>query len=140
MRGDLDWIVMKALEKDRTRRYDSAGGLARDIERHLDGDPVEAGPPSAVLSAEHVRAKAPAGACDGDRIRRATGADGPDQHLAGHPRQAGRGPGQRQPAQGAGRRSERQELGGGMGGGRGVFPRQDPVGGEADRPGRRARP
>ena len=46
MRGDLDWIVMKALEKDRTRRYDSAGGMARDIQRHLDGDPVEAGPPS----------------------------------------------------------------------------------------------
>ena len=47
MRGDLDWIVMKALEKDRTRRYESAGGMARDIKRHLDGDPVEAGPPSA---------------------------------------------------------------------------------------------
>jgi serine/threonine protein kinase/tetratricopeptide (TPR) repeat protein len=47
MRGDLDWIVMKALEKDRTRRYETAGGLARDIRRHLDGDPVDAGPPSA---------------------------------------------------------------------------------------------
>jgi serine/threonine protein kinase/tetratricopeptide (TPR) repeat protein len=46
MRGDLDWIVMRALEKDRTRRYESAGGLARDIKRHLEGDPVEAGPPS----------------------------------------------------------------------------------------------
>jgi eukaryotic-like serine/threonine-protein kinase len=46
MRGDLDWIVMKALEKDRTRRYESAGAMARDIKRHLDGDPVEAGPPS----------------------------------------------------------------------------------------------
>jgi eukaryotic-like serine/threonine-protein kinase len=48
LRGDLDWIVMKALEKDRTRRYESASGFARDIERHLLGDPVEAGPPSAV--------------------------------------------------------------------------------------------
>jgi serine/threonine protein kinase len=47
VRGDLDWIVMKALEKDRTRRYESASGLARDIERHLSGDPVEACPPSA---------------------------------------------------------------------------------------------
>jgi eukaryotic-like serine/threonine-protein kinase len=46
MRGELDWIVMKALEKDRTRRYESAGGMARDIKRHVDGDPVEAGPPS----------------------------------------------------------------------------------------------
>jgi serine/threonine protein kinase/uncharacterized protein YebE (UPF0316 family) len=47
VRGELDWIVMRALEKDRTRRYETADGLARDIQRHLDGDPVEAGPPSA---------------------------------------------------------------------------------------------
>ena len=46
-RGELDWIVMKALEKDRARRYEGASGLARDIERYLAGDPVEAGPPSA---------------------------------------------------------------------------------------------
>jgi serine/threonine protein kinase len=44
--GELDWIVMKALEKDRTRRYETANGFARDIERYLSGDPVEAGPPS----------------------------------------------------------------------------------------------
>jgi serine/threonine protein kinase len=47
VRGELDWIVMKALEKDRTRRYETASGLARDIERYLNGEPVEAGPPSA---------------------------------------------------------------------------------------------
>jgi hypothetical protein len=47
MRGELDWIVMKALEKDRTRRYETANGFARDLERFLAGDPVEAGPPSA---------------------------------------------------------------------------------------------
>jgi eukaryotic-like serine/threonine-protein kinase len=47
IRGDLDWIVMKALEKDRTRRYETANGFARDIQRHLDGDAVEACPPSA---------------------------------------------------------------------------------------------
>ncbi|UCF34205.1 MAG: serine/threonine protein kinase [Phycisphaerales bacterium] len=46
IRGDLDWIVMKALEKDRTRRYQSAGELAADVERHLQGEPVLAGPPS----------------------------------------------------------------------------------------------
>jgi eukaryotic-like serine/threonine-protein kinase len=46
VRGDLDWIVMKALEKDPARRYETANGLARDIRRHLEGDPVEAGPPS----------------------------------------------------------------------------------------------
>ena len=46
LRGELDWIVMKALEKDRGRRYETASGLARDVERYLAGDPVEAGPPS----------------------------------------------------------------------------------------------
>ncbi len=45
--GDLDWITMKALEKDRTRRYETANGLARDIERYLNDEPVEAGPPGA---------------------------------------------------------------------------------------------
>jgi WD40 repeat protein/serine/threonine protein kinase len=47
LRGDLDWIVMKCLEKDRTRRYETVNGLARDIERHLDNEPVVARPPSA---------------------------------------------------------------------------------------------
>ena len=46
VKGELDWIVMKALEKDRTRRYETASGFARDIQRHLDGDSVEACPPS----------------------------------------------------------------------------------------------
>ncbi len=47
LRGEVDWIVMKALEKDRSRRYETANGLARDIERYLADEPVEAGPPSA---------------------------------------------------------------------------------------------
>jgi serine/threonine-protein kinase len=47
LRGDLDWIVMKALEKDRTRRYETPSGLAADIERHLADEPVLAGPPGA---------------------------------------------------------------------------------------------
>jgi WD40 repeat protein/serine/threonine protein kinase len=46
VRGDLDWIVMKALEKDRTRRYETANGLATDIEHHLNNEPVAARPPS----------------------------------------------------------------------------------------------
>ncbi|TWU32198.1 serine/threonine protein kinase [Novipirellula artificiosorum] len=46
LRGDLDWIVMKSLEKDRSRRYDSAASLADDIRRFLDGDPITARPPS----------------------------------------------------------------------------------------------
>jgi serine/threonine protein kinase len=46
LHGELDWIAMKALEKDRTRRYETVNGLARDLERYLAGEPVEAGPPS----------------------------------------------------------------------------------------------
>ena len=47
LKGDLDWIVMKCLEKDRTRRYDTATGLAADLKRHLNNEPVTARPPSA---------------------------------------------------------------------------------------------
>jgi tetratricopeptide (TPR) repeat protein len=47
VRGELDWIVMKALEKDRGRRYETANGFARDIQRYLADEPVEACPPSA---------------------------------------------------------------------------------------------
>jgi serine/threonine protein kinase len=47
LRGELDWITLKALEKDRSRRYETAYGLARDVERYLSGDVVEARPPSA---------------------------------------------------------------------------------------------
>jgi eukaryotic-like serine/threonine-protein kinase len=46
LRGDLDWIAMKCLEKDRNRRYESADGLAAELERHLADEPVAAGPPS----------------------------------------------------------------------------------------------
>jgi serine/threonine protein kinase/formylglycine-generating enzyme required for sulfatase activity len=47
VRGDLDWIVMKSLEKERSRRYETANGLARDLERYLADEVVEARPPSA---------------------------------------------------------------------------------------------
>jgi eukaryotic-like serine/threonine-protein kinase len=46
IKGDLDWIVMKALEPDRSRRYETANGLAMDLERHLSDDPVSARPPT----------------------------------------------------------------------------------------------
>ncbi len=46
LRGDLDWIVMKALDKDRDRRYASASALATDVQRYLDDEPVQARPPS----------------------------------------------------------------------------------------------
>ncbi|HEY2251353.1 MAG TPA: tetratricopeptide repeat protein, partial [Planctomycetaceae bacterium] len=47
-KGDLDWIVMKALEKDRTRRYSTAGDMAADVERYLQYEPVHASPPSVI--------------------------------------------------------------------------------------------
>ena len=55
IRGDLDWIVMKALEKDRTRRYETANGLALDIQRHLHSEPVQARPPTHALPLPPVR-------------------------------------------------------------------------------------
>jgi eukaryotic-like serine/threonine-protein kinase len=48
IRGDLDWIVMKAMEKDRTRRYDTASDFAHDIQHYLTNEPVTARPPSNV--------------------------------------------------------------------------------------------
>src|SRR5207249_8587707 len=47
LRGELDWIVMKALEKDRNRRYETASTLAADVQRYLDDEPVQACPPTA---------------------------------------------------------------------------------------------
>ena len=47
LKGDLDWIVMKCLEKDRSRRYETANGLVADLKRHLNNEPVVARPPTA---------------------------------------------------------------------------------------------
>ena len=52
--GDLDWMVMKALEKDRTRRYDTANDLARDVERFLANEAVWARPPSKLYRFEKI--------------------------------------------------------------------------------------
>ena len=54
VRGELDWIVMKALEKDRNRRYESADGLAADVLRHLHLEPVLARPPSQLYRLEKL--------------------------------------------------------------------------------------
>jgi hypothetical protein len=67
LRNELDWIVMKCLEKDRTRRYETANGLARDLQRYLADEPVEAGPPSTTyrlrkLARKHRAALAVCGA------------------------------------------------------------------------------
>src|SRR5262249_59615595 len=61
VRGELDWVVMKCLEKDRSRRYDTANALARDVARYLADEPVEACPPSAWYRARKIakRYKAP---------------------------------------------------------------------------------
>jgi tetratricopeptide (TPR) repeat protein len=48
VRGELDWIVMRALEKDRSRRYETANALAADVQRYLADEPVSAGPPSKI--------------------------------------------------------------------------------------------
>ncbi|MGE5837941.1 MAG: tetratricopeptide repeat protein [Acidobacteriota bacterium] len=56
LKGDLDWITVKALEKDRTRRYATANALAMDLRRHLANEPVSAGPPGATYrTAKFVR-------------------------------------------------------------------------------------
>ena len=65
--GELDWIVMKCLEKDRSQRYETANGLAQDVQRYLDDEPVEASPPSATyrlrkLARKHRGRTAAAGA------------------------------------------------------------------------------
>ncbi|MBI5763117.1 MAG: protein kinase [Planctomycetes bacterium] len=52
VRGELDWIVMKALDKDRARRYESATAFAEDVRRHLAGEPIIAAPPSAAYRAK----------------------------------------------------------------------------------------
>jgi serine/threonine protein kinase len=57
LRGELDWVVMKCLEKDRTRRYETANGLARDIQRYLSDEPVEARPPSAAYRLRKLAAR-----------------------------------------------------------------------------------
>src|SRR5437762_7456474 len=48
VKGELDWIVMKCLEKDRNRRYETANGFAADVQRYLEDEPVQACPASAV--------------------------------------------------------------------------------------------
>src|SRR5262249_8957723 len=54
VRGDLDWIVMKALEKDRIRRYETVGAFAADVQRYLADEPVLARPPSTLYRLRKV--------------------------------------------------------------------------------------
>ncbi|MCK4931345.1 MAG: tetratricopeptide repeat protein [Candidatus Aminicenantes bacterium] len=57
LKGDLDWIILKAMEKDRTRRYDTVNELALDITRHLNKEPVMARPPSTAYKAQKMIAR-----------------------------------------------------------------------------------
>ncbi len=61
LKGELDWICMKCLEKDRDRRYDNAGALAEELQRFLRGDPVLAGPPSGWYRAQKFARRHTAG-------------------------------------------------------------------------------
>src|SRR5262249_34946287 len=61
VKGDLDWIVMKCLEKHRGRRYETANGLGMDIQRYLSDEPVEACPPSAVYRVRKFVRRQPTG-------------------------------------------------------------------------------
>ena len=82
VRGELDWIVMKCLEKDRSRRYDTANGLARDVERYLTDELVEAAPADGEIPAAEVREEAPDGTDDGSDDRAVFGGWRGGQHLA----------------------------------------------------------
>jgi serine/threonine protein kinase len=57
LKGDLDWIVMKCLEKDRSRRYETANGLASDLKRYLNYQPVTARPPGAIYALKKFTAR-----------------------------------------------------------------------------------
>ena len=103
VRGDLDWIVMKALAKERQRRYESAIALAQDVERFMNHEPVSAGPPTAALSVAEVRAAEPAAGGRG-----VAGAAGAGRRDRGDDAGAARGA-----AAGAGRRRAAKEKPGG---------------------------
>ncbi|MFO0842622.1 MAG: serine/threonine-protein kinase [Gemmataceae bacterium] len=69
VRGELDWVVMKALEKDRNRRYDTANSFAADVQRYLAGEPVLAVPPSRAYRLRKFRAQAPRRRYHGGGVR-----------------------------------------------------------------------
>ena len=87
LKGDLDWVVMKALEKDRTRRYETANGFAMDIQRYLNNEPVNARPPSKLyrmplVPAPKTRAAKPGGLCGGGGGGAGIGGGDGNLHLA----------------------------------------------------------
>ena len=91
VRGELDWIVMKALEKDRTRRYETANGFAMDVQRYLAGEPVLAVPPSAGYRLRKFARKHRAGLTTAAAIALLLRDGRGRQHLAGGAGHAGGG-------------------------------------------------
>ena len=90
LRGELDWIVMKALEKDRTRRYETANGLSRDIERYLHGEPVEASLASTTYRVGKFAKKQPGPAGHGGRFPGAADFRQRSDHPGGDPGETSR--------------------------------------------------
>ena len=89
LRGDLDWIVMKCLEKDRKRRYDTANGLALDLQRHLANEVVIARPPTtAYLLSKLIRRNKLAFAAGAAIAALIAGARHRGQRLAGGARRS----------------------------------------------------
>ena len=105
VRGEVDWIVMKCLEKDRSRRYETAIGLARDVERYLNDEPVEACPPSAGYRLRKFAAQAPDAAWRRGGGGRALAGWPHLQQGAGHAGPAGGGAGPSRGAAGHGGRA-----------------------------------
>ena len=93
MRGELDWIVMKALEKDRNRRYETANGLAADLRRYLDDEPVQACPPTAAYRLSKFAKKYRVALATALRFRRRADRGVGDQSLAGGACRSGQGRG-----------------------------------------------
>ena len=89
LRGDLDWIVMKCLEKDRTRRYETANGLAADLKRHLNNEPVVARPPSTAYRLQKAWRRNKAGVYGGGGGGGGIGCGNRRQQLAGNCGQQG---------------------------------------------------
>ena len=112
LRGELDWVVMKCLEKRRERRYETANGLARDVQRYLADEAVEARPPSAGYRlGKFLEAQQGPGA--GGELRAAGAGGRAGRHgvgpVPGGPGQAGRG-------EAAGDRRRAEDEGRGVGG------------------------
>ena len=83
VRGELDWIVMKSLEKDRNRRYETANGFAADVQRYLNDEPVQACPPSAGYRLRKFARRHKGRPRRGRLLLAAAGAGRGGQHLAG---------------------------------------------------------